>query len=705
MKKSIISRISLSMILSVALVAGAGAQQKDKLDRSIRPKAGPAPKVQLGKIESFTLENGLKVFVVENHKLPRVSYSLRFNLSPVPEGDKAGASNLMAELLGTATSTRTKDQINEETDFIGAILSPSAEGVYAASLKKHQDKLLTLMSDVLLNPVFKEEELEKAKKQLLSGLAASKNTSENMAANIEKVLNFGKNHPYGEITTEQTVANITLEDCKKYYETYFRPNVAYLAIVGDITPAEARKLAEHYFGAWKRGEVPQHNVPAVKQPAKTQVAFVPRAGAVQSSIRISYPVALTPGHPDQIKARVMNDLLGGGSSARLFRNLRETYNLTYGAYSRLEADPYGGYFKAYAEVRTVGTDSAVNEFLKEIKLMRDGKVSQAELQGVINNLTGKFAISLENPATVAQFAINIDRYNLPKDYYETYLTKLAAVTVEDVAEMANKYLRPENANIIVVGDRDAIPGFVNAWKDKGALKFYDQYGNDFNEIKPAPAGVTAESVLKDYINAQGGEAKIRKITSRVVNMTAELQGMKLQLVSKRVEPKKKGLAKTAEIITVNGMLMQKSVFDGQKAAQGGMMGAKELSGAELEAAKENAEPFAELRYKELGYTLNLLGIEPVEGKDAYKIELTKPNGKKEFQYFDVADKLLVKTQKTEESPEGNVQIIQYLSDYREVKGVKVPYRIKTEAGPQVIDATVTSVEFNVKISNDDFVIK
>ncbi|MBX7095695.1 MAG: insulinase family protein [Flavobacteriales bacterium] len=701
--KSLIIKSVLSATLAVMMIP---AMAQTKVDRSKKPVAGPAPKVQIGKIESFIMPNGLKVFVVENHKLPKVSYSIQLNLDPIQEGNIKGYSEIMASLMGTATKTRSKDQINKEIDFIGGNLSASSEGIYASSLKKHNEKLLEIMSDVLLNPVFKEEELDKVKKQTLSGLQASKNTPEAMAANISGIMNYGKTHPYGEVTTEESVEKVSLSDCQSYYETYFKPNVAYLAIVGDITLEEAKKLTEKYFGTWRKGDVPKSSVPEIVNPSSTKVIFVPRPNSVQSSIHITYPIDLKPGSPDEMKVRVLNEILGGGASARLFRNLRETYNLTYGAYSTMASDEYAGHFEAYAEVRTSGTDSAVNEFMKEINRIRAEKVEAAELQGVINAITGKFSISLENPATIARFAINIDKYNLPKDYYEKYLTELSKITIEDVYATAQKYIRPENAYIVVVGDRDKMPDFINRWKGKNAIEYYDQYGNPFKETKPVPEGLTAEGLYKLHINAIGGEANIRKVKSKVVKMSADIQGYKIEIISKKLYPKKKGLCKTSESVILNGaMLAQKKVFDGTKGKMSGMAGESMIEGEELEAAKLEAEPYLELRYMELGYKLSLIGVDEIEGADAIKMAITDPKGKVEYQWYDAKTYFLVKTESTTETPQGPMTATSYLSDYKEVNGVKYAHKIKTEAGPQIMDLNVTSIEINPKLDPKDFEIK
>lgn len=245
-------KIAISFIFSLLLVTVAFAQ----VDRSQFPKSGPAPEIKIGEAETFTLENGLKVFVVKNNKLPRVSFTLVLEKDPILEGDKAGMTGFVGEMMTAGTTNRTKDQLDEEIDFIGASLSASANSVFASSLKKHQEKVLELMADVLYNPVFPQGELDKLKKQTLTGLTQSKDNPDAISGRLSSALVYGKNHPYGEVATEATINNVTVEDVKSYYQTYFKPNIAYLAIVGDMDKAEAEVVVKKYFANWKSGKVP-----------------------------------------------------------------------------------------------------------------------------------------------------------------------------------------------------------------------------------------------------------------------------------------------------------------------------------------------------------------------------------------------------------------------------------------------------------------
>ncbi|MFQ5448560.1 MAG: M16 family metallopeptidase, partial [Saprospiraceae bacterium] len=343
--------------------------------RKTAPKPGPAPHIELGEAEQFTLDNGLRVIVVENHKLPRVSFQIFVDVPPFLEGEQAGYASIAGQLLNKGTESHTKAEIDAAVDFIGASLRTSAKGVTGSCLTKHKDKLLNLMSEVLLTPTFPEDEFEKIKKQTLANLAQNKDDPNAIAANVSSVLRYGKDHPYGEVQTEESTEKITVETCKSYYGTYFKPNISYLIVTGDISANEVKQLAPKYFGSWQKGEVKKVHFDSPAKPAATELDFVDKTGAVQSVINITYPVNLKPGAPDALPAKVMNTILGAYFSSRLNANLREDKAYTYGARSRLNSDTYAGSFTASASVRNEVTDSALTQFLLELNKLRNEEVS------------------------------------------------------------------------------------------------------------------------------------------------------------------------------------------------------------------------------------------------------------------------------------------------------------------------------------------
>ncbi|MEY4030760.1 MAG: hypothetical protein RJA90_2034 [Bacteroidota bacterium] len=225
--------LSLFTFLSVFSVQG----QEDF--RKSAPVAGPAPKIEIGNYTLSKLSNGLQIIVVENHKLPRVSFQLFVDVPLHLENDKAGISSLAGPLLSAGTSSKTKAQIDESVDFIGASLNTSGNGISASSLTKHADVVLELMSDILFNASFPKEEFDKLIKQTLSGLSSQKDDPGAISSEISSRLRYGTKHPYGETTTEQSIQNITVLDCKNYKDEYFKPGNSYLIVVGDITNADA----------------------------------------------------------------------------------------------------------------------------------------------------------------------------------------------------------------------------------------------------------------------------------------------------------------------------------------------------------------------------------------------------------------------------------------------------------------------------------
>jgi zinc protease len=685
MKKSI-----FFVLLCLLAVNFLGAQDF----RKNPPMPGPAPKIQLGNYETFKLDNGLQVIVVENHKLPRVSYSLFVDAGPILEKEVAGAASIAGDLLSKGTTTRKKAEIDADIDFLGASFGTSSSGFYAACLKKHADKVLAIASDVLLNPAFATEELEKIRKKSISSLASQKDNPNAISNNVGKVLRYGAGHPYGEVTTEATIGKITIDNCKSYYNTYFKPNISYLTIVGDITLVEAKAQAAKYFGAWKSGTVSKATFATPKAPGKTEVAFVQKVGAVQSVVDINYPVDLKPNDPNVIKAMMMNRILGaGGFSARLFQNLREKKAYTYGAYSALNTDLVVGEFSANASVRNTVTDSSIMAFLYELNRIRTEKVTDVELNTVKSVATGAFARSLENPRTVASFALNTARYGLPKDYYATYLEKVSKVTPEEILEMAKKYVTPDNAYIVVVGNKDEVAEKLKKFSPDGTVNYYDFYGNRIVEKAPASTGgLTAETVISNYIKALGGKEKLMSIKDVSRNMESEVMGRVMS-----VEMYQKTPNKSSQNISMAGMVMMKMVFDGEK-------GTKDLEGDELESMKSNSIMFKELNYFTGKYKVELKGTDDVDGVDAYKIEVVASDGKKTIEYYAKDTFYKLREVKTEGKGDQTTVVTTDFMDYQEVGGVKMPNTMVL-SGMMPVPLKMVTKTIKVNSNLDDAVFK
>ncbi|WP_192822882.1 insulinase family protein [Rufibacter sp. LB8] len=682
--------------LTLATTLGSVAQTT----KQSPPAAGPAPVIALGNYETFTLSNGLKVYVVENRNLPTVAMTLVLDRPPVLEGEKVGMTSAAGYLLRTGTTTRTKDQLDEEIDFIGASLNTTATGFSASGLKKHFPKLLELTSDVVLRPQFKQEELDKFKKQMTANVVSSKDDPAAMESNLQQALLFGKNHPYGEIISEKSIENIALTDVQSYYNSYFRPNIGYLAIVGDITAKDAKKLVKQYFDKWKKGTVPQATYPAPAKIPATQVAVVDRPNSVQSNIAVTYAVDLKPGSPDAIAATLMNNILGG-SFARLDANLREKHAYTYGSNSSLSPDRLAGRFSAYASVRNAVTDSAFAQIIIEMDRLRKEPVPAEELKKVQNMMTGSFARSLENPLTVAMFAINTARFNLPKDYYANYLKNVAAVTPADIQRVAQQYLQPNNAYLTAVGNAREITDRLKIFNRNQPLAYYNAFGEKTEApMASLPAGVTAQSVLANYLKALGGKENVEKVKDLTVKRTMNVPGA--QLV---VSQQSKGQDKMLMTVNNGGYEINRVQINGAKGQMVSGPQVKEIAGPELQDQKLENWAFGFLNYGQAGVKLALNQMEKIAGRDAYKLELVMPSGKKAFHYFDAQTGLKVREVAIEETGYGNASQTMDYKDYREVNGVKFPHQIDLHLGGQIISSNVTSVEINKNLPDDLFKIK
>ena len=664
------------LIISLLFSSAAVAQ----IDRTKLPEPGPAPEIKLGEVEEFTLDNGLKVFVVENDKLPRVAFSLVLERDPLVEGDKAGLTGFVGEMLTAGTANRSKEQLDEEVDFIGASLSASSTSLYGSSLKKHQNKILELMADVLFNPVFPQSELDKLKKQALTGLAAAKDNPDAISSLLTNALVYGKDHPYGENQTEATTENITVEDVKTYYNTYFKPNIAYLAIVGDIDAKEAEKLVKEYFGKWEQGTVPANTYQAPEAPEQIKVAIVDRPASVQSVIKLGYPLEMNPAKEDYLSTRVLGYILGGGFNSRLNMKLREDKGYTYGARSSIGSDKLIANFSASTSVRTEVTDSALTEMIYEIRNIVEEGITEEELEEAKANLSGSFGRSLENPSTIASFAINIARYGLPEDYYSTYLQRLNALTVEDINAAAKKYIQPDNMHITIVGNG-------KEFKDKvaqfGEVKSYTNTGEEAKEIA-VDADMTAERVIEKYVEAIGGEEKAAAIQSATIKQSSEIQGQQMSISTTH----DLNAMKFEQEVSMMGQVMQKITMENGKATISAQGQSQTLTDEQYEEAKMGMFIFPELHYEEMGYSFSLNGIQDVDGVQAYKVTVTNPTGSSVTNYYQVDNGLKVRS----ESP--TVGTVTY-KKYETVEGVKYPMEMNLQMPgmPMTLVSKVESVTF------------
>ena len=681
MKKSI---IILSSLFISAIMQGQIIPQ---------PKSGPAPTIKIGKPESFQLKNGLKVMVVENHKLPRVSFTLTLDNAPYAEGAKKGVSDLTSSLIGNGTKKISKTAFNEEIDFMGASVNFSSNGASANALSKYAARVLELMADGALNPNFTQEEFDKEKAKIIEGLKASEKSVPDVAGRVNDLLTFGKEHPNGEYVSEATIKNVTLADVQANYNSYFVPENAYLIIVGDVKFAETKKAVEKLFGSWKKASAPVQTYPEPKDVAFSQINFVDMPNAVQSEVAVVNLVNLKMTDPDYFPALVANQILGGDFNSYLNMNLREAHGWTYGARSSIRGEKRITKFEASTQVRNAVTDSTVVEIFKEYKKIRTEKVTDEMLASVKAGYIGRFVMQIEKPQTIAGYALRIQTQNLPADFYENYIKNINAVTADDVLRVANKYFMADNSRILIVGKgADVVPALE---KLKIPILFFDKYGNPVEKPvfkKEVPKGMTAKTVLDNYIKAIGGEkAALAVKTIAMTGSTSIPQAPAPLSFNSKIDVKGKLVVELA----MGGMSIMKQVVNekgGFVIQQGQRM---DLTGKDLEEMKAAATPIEELNLLKKP-EVTLTGIEMVNGTEVYALK----NGNTTL-YYDVKSGLKIGDLITMEQGGQTMNKTNSYLDYREVKGVKVPFNLVQNVGFE-LNIKMTDVKINEGVSDADF---
>ena len=663
-----------------------------QIDRSQQPQPGPAPVIQLGEPERFTLNNGLTVLIVENNKLPRAAVSLSLDNSPIAEGELAGVSAMTAALLGKGSATIDKDSFNEEVDFMGATINFGSQSASASSLSRYFGRVLQLMADAALHPNFTQEEFDKEKDILLDGIKSGEKSVTTAARRVENLLAYGKDHPYGEYVSKESVERVKLADVDAFYKRYFLPNNAYLVIVGDVDTGDLKKQVKKLFGKWKKKNLSTDPIPDVTNVSTTQIDFVNMPNAVQTEVTVQNTVSLRKKDADYFPLLIANGILGGGGEARLFLNLREDKGYTYGSYSSMGNNKYtASRFRASASVRNAVVDSAVVELLYEIDRMKKEVVSDEELNRAKAKYVGSFVRAVEQPSTVAAYALEIETEGLPDDFYTTYLESVNNVTKEDIQRVAQKYFLVDQARVVVTGKASEVLDNlekVQFNESDISVSYYDKYGNVID--RPAsfklPDGVSAQSILADYIDAIGGQDAINAIRSLEVSYNANFMGNELEAISINTAEDQK------QIVKMGGNVLATVIVNasGAKVEQmGNSMDLPPEMAADMQAV---IGIIPELKMME-NESITVSGIEEIDGQSAYALEM-KGQSTTTTTYYAVESGLKLKqTTVTEMMGQTQTQDSNY-NDYKRFGSLLIPSSTSVPLGPQSVDATLGYVKIN-----------
>lgn len=488
------------------------------------PPPGPARPFHFPKYDTRKLANGLTVFVIEDHREPLIAYRLEITTAGASGADAAqgGLASMTAELLRQGTKTRTAQQIAHDIDLSGGSLGSSAGSDTATAectmMKSGAALGLELLSDIILNPMFPQDEIDRLMRQTLSSLQVEYSDPQSLAGLLARRIAFGR-HPYAVPVegTPETVRKIKRDDIVSFYQTHYAPAFAYLAISGDVSPADAFASAEKYFGKWTGTAAAPRS--ATPQPsAARRVVILDKPDAVQTQYSI-VQVGIARSDPDYIPLQIANQIFGGSFNSRLNMKLRANEGLTYGASSALEAQKQTGLFIARSFSRTDKTATALKMMSDLLADYREHPVTDAELNEAKAYLAGSFALSVETPEAVAQRVLMLAVNGLPANYWDSYRDKILATTAEQVKEAVQRHLTPDKMEIAAVGNASQFSKELGALGTVQVIPLadFDVTAPDLKRAtEPAPATTTETKAMGLKLAEQAAEAVGGKVALEAV---------------------------------------------------------------------------------------------------------------------------------------------------------------------------------------------
>jgi zinc protease len=473
---SLATWVALTAVAGLLLPGATFAQAQDKsAPLSQVQRLGRAPvnkeilRVQLPRPTVLKLKNGLTIVLEEDHKLPTIAFTIWIRPGQLADpSDLPGLASFTAGMLREGTEKRTSEQIASEVDSLGATLDASSRfgvsytSVNASGLITDTAKILDLMSDVVLHPNFPASELAKYKQSEGASLEQRLSNPAFLGQQAFRRVIYGDTPMALASATKESIEKISVEDLKRFHAKHYVPGNAILGVTGDFTASEMRATIEKYFGAWTGAAEAQEKFAAALTPQATKITLVDRPASVQTYIIVG-DRAIRRTDPEYYGLAVMNQVLGGGPQARLFLDLREEHSLTYGSFSRFNAEIYPGDWLAFAPVRTKVTGDAMDRFLYEFKKINKEPVPQDEMDDAHRAIVASFAISLERPSQILDDWLTVQYYGLPADYWDQYPDHIGGIDAAGVQASAKKFVDLDHLQWICVGDRKEIESVLNKY--------------------------------------------------------------------------------------------------------------------------------------------------------------------------------------------------------------------------------------------------
>lgn len=703
----------LTAVLLAALVTvapgAAGAQapatKQEAPKRATPPGPGPAKEIHFPAFQEKTLANGLRIVVIEEHKDPLVSLRLvvKSGRTYEPAG-KSGLAEATASLLTKGTAKRSAQQIAEAADFVGANLNSSAgleSGFATASVTSDQlDLGFDLLADVVLHPTFPQDEVDRWRRQTLSSLQIQQKSAPYLASRAVERMIFG-DHPYGRPATgtPESVRGLTRDDFAAYHKSHYLPNGAFLAVVGDVKPADAFARAEKAFGGWAKGAelaLPQATPPRYE---RNRIVVIDKPDAVQTEIRLAQ-TAIPYRDPDLFVAEVYSSVTGGSPSARLYEEIRKKRGLSYGAQSIFVEPTQPGFFMASTFTKTETSAEALKVALDVLRDLQKEPVPAAELEPAKTYITGAFPLEIETADGIADKVLEAMKFGYGREFLESYNQKISAVTAADVQRFARERIHPERMSIVLAGNASAfLESLKKTFPDVDVIPVadLDLTRNDLRKPKSAQAAPTAADtkaldLLRQAQAALGGKAFVEQKTqiakgSATMTPPGAPQPVAIPtLVSYRRFPD----SERTEMTTAMGSMVR--AYDG---TSGWMQMGPQTVDATDQMKDRQLYGFDQLRRAgQPGFTARSLPDEPVGGKPAHVVDLADADGHTTRFYLDPGTNQVVKVG----FESGGQKLAALLSDYRDVNGVKVPFKTDVEQdGTPIMKIELSEVQINAPV--------
>jgi zinc protease len=690
----------ITYLLLLVAIAFGSVNIASAHDPNKKPKAGPVPKAVFPPFTETKLKNGVRVIIVEDHKQPMVWLRTSIMSGTSNDGRYQGTANAVAALLDAGTTSRTKDDIARKLDFFGATVGAGADvdalDVFTSSMKKDLSQVLPLYADVILNPTFPASEVDQYISEQVSGLTAEKKSSAWPGRMMGRKIIYGE-HPYGAIASEEAFKSLSSELLNTWHDNNFKANNAIIAVVGDVNKNEIIPMLEQYFGSWQSGTVAEPVFTPLKPISGMPVYLINRPGSVQSTVRLQQ-LGLRRNDPAYDPAGFLAAIFAGNGSIgfqnRLFQNIREKHAYTYTPGGSLTASIDPGVIVAVAEVRNAVTDSALDQMLYEYRRLSNEPVSASELESAKSIVVGNYLMSLADPGMTAQRAIEIVKYNLPKNYFTTLAARVNALTSAELQKVARTVYPPNDVAIIVTGDMEQIKSKLERY---GKVQVYDLDLQPLKAQSYAPSDKSVEQVVS-LLQSKLGATALASVKSREMKGKITIQGPGGQTIMGDLTSTESAPNNKFEhvVIPAFGNMVIDRGTNGSVAwqAQGPQFGMME--GQELTEYLEGALFNEELHLMTPQRTAKLLGMQNINGTNAYVLEVATPSGSKKTWFVDQQGIVIRRV----EIAEGGEQIMT-MSDFRAVDGVTYPFKVSVE-GAQNMSIELTDIKHNVDVSNIQF---